>query len=96
MLTISYQKLYAALSGVDDDDGGVDHATMNAVNALPIRAIVVDSSMSENRMGGDDIVSIVDQVLNAQRDGYDIITWYGADTKVLILGVRKGDLTLTE
>lgn len=95
MLTISYAKLYEALSGINDDPEAVDQATMDAVNALDIKAIVVDFSMSENHIGGDDVVNIVDQVLAAQTEGYRIITWYGPEAEVLVIGYRPGQLTLT-
>lgn len=93
MLTISYAKLYEVLSG--DDPESVDQASMDAVNALDLKAIVVDFSMSENHIGGDDVVSIVDQVLEAQTEGYRIATWYGPDAEVLVIGYRPGQLTLT-
>jgi len=95
MLTISQKKLWAVLSGVDDDDDdvGVDQATMDAVNALDIKAIVF-GFMTQNHIGGDDVVGIVDQVLAAQKEGYSIVTWYGPAAEVLVLGVREGDLNL--
>ena len=51
-------------------------------------AIVCDFSMSEHRLGGDDVVQIVDDVLKAQMDGYTVHTWYGPETEVLVLGLK--------
>jgi hypothetical protein len=55
-----------------------------------VRPILVDQCAGENHLGGDDLVSLVDDVLAAQRDGYQILTWYGPDAEVLIAGVRPG------
>ena len=101
MLTISYKNLHALLLNDFDADElagagvEVDEATIEAVKKLDIKQICVDFSMSENHLGGDNLVDCVDTVLAAQKEGYRIVTWYnGPDTDVLILGFRPADLDL--
>jgi len=91
-LTISYKQLHNVLSGEQDE---VDQATIDTVLAIDITAICAESDMGEGYVGGDDVVSIVNDVLQAQKDGYSIVTWYGPDAEVLIVGVRGGTLNLT-
>ena len=53
-----------------------------------LKIIVCDCSMSEHHLGGDNIIDIARQILNAQNEGYQIHTWYGNDTEVLIIGLK--------
>ena len=48
--------------------------------------------MSENHLGGDHLVSIADDVLDALNEGYRIITWYGPKTQALVVGYRPKQL----
>lgn len=50
--------------------------------------VVVNFGMSEQHIGGDDIIAFVDKVIEMRSRNFDIITWYGPDTEVLILAVR--------
>lgn len=60
-------------------------------NVGNVRLILHDFGMSDHHIGGDDVISAVDDVLRAQQDGYsNIITWYGDSTEVLILGIKPG------
>lgn len=54
------------------------------------KVVVHDFSMSENHIGGDDVISFVDATIEAIKEGYQVHTWYGDDGEVLILGI-KGD-----
>ena len=83
------------------EDSGLTVADFNALHTLledkvgnPIRQIVADQGMSENHLGGDDLVSVVDQTLAAIKDGYEIATWYGPETEVLVVGYRPDYLTV--
>ena len=60
-----------------------------AGNHTKIEVIVHDFSMSENHIGGDDLVSIVQDVLKFERKGFKIYTWYGSSTEALIVGIKK-------
>jgi hypothetical protein len=78
-----------------DSEGGAPETRLTAdqfahLKTEDLRPILVDQYASENHVGGDDLVSLVDDVLAAQRDGYQILTWYGPDAEVLIAGVRPG------
>jgi len=43
--------------------------------------------MSECGLGGDNVVEIVDTVLQAIKDGYEIFTWYGPNSEALVIGL---------
>ena len=52
--------------------------------------------MSENRLGGDDMVELAAEVISAIEEGWKVVTWYGPDTEVLVAGIEKdfsGELT---
>jgi len=52
-----------------------------------LRNICVGSGMSENHPGGDDFVDLANRILEAIKDGFTVVTWYGDDTECLIAGV---------
>jgi hypothetical protein len=51
-----------------------------------MRPILIDQHVSENHLGGDVVVGVVDEVLAAQREDYQNVTWYGPNAEVLIAG----------
>jgi hypothetical protein len=53
-----------------------------------VKPIMVDQYASESHPGGEAFVSVVEGVLAAQHEGYQVITWYGPDAEVLIAGFR--------
>lgn len=55
------------------------------------KVICWDFGMSENHIGGDDVVSYVDSTIEAIKEGYEIYTWYGDDSEVLIIGIKLKD-----
>ena len=55
------------------------------------KVILCDFCMSENHLGGDDMIFVVDSVLEAIKDGYHIHTWYGDNAEVLIFGMKMED-----
>lgn len=66
-----------------------------ALKVLDFKVICCDFGMSENHIGGDDIVSFVDKTLDVCRDNvntHNVVTWYGDDTEVLIVGVPIEEL----
>jgi hypothetical protein len=81
MIKVTPQQLYNSLEN-------------NVTDAYDIQQIVVASGMSEDHLGGDDIVNLVKDVLEAQKNGYAIYSWYGPDTEVLIIGYRPDELTI--
>lgn len=52
--------------------------------------------MSEHHLGGDDVISMIDSVLEAVKDGYVVVTWYGPNTEALVAGIRPGELTVVD
>lgn len=106
MLTVTKQQLFAFLhcgaktykAFREDDEsrdvGGaclLDRATFNALKLCDLRRIVADSHMSENHLGGDDLVTLADDVLAALDAGYELVTWYGPQTETLVAGYRSSD-----
>lgn len=59
-----------------------------------IKDILASAGMSADYLGGDDIVSYVDQALDAVQEGYAIKTWYGDKTETLIVGFKPGKLEI--
>jgi len=57
-----------------------------------LKPIMADQYVSECHPGGDDLVGVVDEVLAAQRDGYQIVAWYGPNAEVLIAGYRGAQI----
>lgn len=54
-----------------------------------VRVIVHDFCMSENRIGGDDVIDYVEAAVKAERDGFAVETWYGPGGEVLIIGIKN-------
>ena len=104
MLKITKRQLWEILcigeSVVGEDESDIGQDLADEVDKLVqlgrIQEIVTDQFMSENHIGGDDIVGTVDQVLNAIAQGYEIITWYGSDAEALVVGVRPNVLEFTD
>lgn len=57
-------------------------------NKSCFHVIVNDFNMSENHIGGDNVISIVNEVKEAIENGYKVFTWYGPETETLILRVE--------
>jgi hypothetical protein len=55
-----------------------------------LRPILVDQYASANHPGGEEFVIVAEGVLTAQRHGYRVVAWYGANAEVLIAGIRPG------
>ncbi len=72
----------------------VDKTMFLALRKADIREIITDENMSETNLGGDDVVSIVDDTVTALNAGYTVATWYGPDTEVLVFGYRPNQLTI--
>ncbi len=58
--------------------------------------ICCGTDMSENHLGGDDILEYVAATANAAKLGLEIVTWYGPNAEALAIGVRPGLLDLFE
>jgi hypothetical protein len=89
----------------DDKTNGITEELFRALKALvdegteesgPIRQIIADFGMSEHHLGGDDLIEITNNVLDAIRDGYKVETWYGDDTETLIVGYKSDRLTVED
>lgn len=60
------------------------------------KTIVHGTEMSEDHLGGDDMVGVADDVLIALKEGFQICTWYGSDAEAMVVGYRADCLTITE
>ena len=89
MLHTTKKALWTALY----DDEQADQVLCEQVNSLDLRTICAGREMSEGSTGGDVVVQLVDEVLQAVADGYKVSTWYGDDTEVLIVGYRANQLS---
>lgn len=78
----------------DDENPQLTEETFHTLQAMDIKQIVADSSMSENHIGGDDVIAYIDEVVAAIKEGYEIITWYGPKAQVLVIGVRPNTLEI--
>jgi hypothetical protein len=61
-------------SAVDADEISFNKATFDILKAADLKNILAGSEMSENHLGGDDLVSLVNDILAAQQDGYVVVT----------------------
>ena len=83
-------------NSADPDEITLDEATFNILRSCDLKTIIAGSEMSENHLGGDDLVAVADDVVAAVRDGYAITTWYGRKTEALVAGYRPGQLSVRE
>lgn len=59
-----------------------------------VKVIVASSHMSDDRIGGDDVVSFVDDTLEAIKEGWTIFTWYGPNAEALIVGYKPDQIKI--
>ena len=91
MLTVTKQDLHKFLcEGIED----LDPSLVAALEASDIKLVIADFSMSENHLGGDDLIEFIDNTLEAIREGYTIVTWYGDGTEVLVAGIRPNQIAV--
>ena len=83
-------------NSADPDEITLEEATFNILRSCDLKTIIAGSEMSENHLGGDDLVAVADDVVAAVRDGYAITTWYGRKTEALVAGYRPGQLSVKE
>src|SRR5262245_36587221 len=81
-------------NAIEPDEITLNEAVFNLLKAADLKNILAGSEMSENHLGGDDLVSLVDEVLAAQKDGYVVVTWYGHHTEALVVGYKPDQLTI--
>lgn len=109
MLTVSKRQVHHILMELnlqnDINDGLITQAQIKQVRDLAesgaIREIVTNSperspTISENHLDADDVVNIVNNTLQAIKQGYSIVTWHDTDTNVLICGIRPDQIILTD
>jgi hypothetical protein len=98
MTRVSKHQLWSFLSeSYEEDDGSgvaLDDKLLAALGRCDLRPIVADFGMSEHHLGGDDLIGVVESVVQATRDGYEIVTWYGDHTQALVAGYRKEQLSV--
>jgi len=85
------ENLTEVWTGWDDEDPLPDFDEVKKMYNIwqehDVKIIIADSNMSEHHLGGDDIVSNIDAVLDAIMEGYSIATDYDAGD-VLVIGFR--------
>jgi hypothetical protein len=79
---------------VEDYDNAValDEATFTALKACDLKKVLIGQEMSTNHLGGDDLVSMADDVVAAVAAGYAITTWYGPSSEAMVAGYRSTEL----
>jgi hypothetical protein len=80
----------------DPDEITLDEATFNVLKSCDLKTIIAGSEMSEDHLGGDDLVSVADDVLAVIKEGYAVTTWYGHNSEALVAGYRPGQLSVKE
>jgi len=66
------------------------------LQATDLKEIIADEDMSTQNLGGDDMVSLANDILAAIAEGYTILTWYGDNAEALVVGYRPDQLTVTD
>lgn len=80
----------------DGDEMPFDQTTYDALQKCDLKNICAAWEMSENHLGGDDMVSLAAETAAAMREGYEIFTWYGPESEALVVGYRPSQLTVVE
>lgn len=78
-----------------DFERTLTQSQFDVMKKADILELVADQNMSENNLGGDDIVSVCVDVIDAICNGYTIATWYGENCEALVAGYRANELTVT-
>lgn len=53
-----------------------------------VKVVLRDWALSENHIGGDDVLYFIQKTIEVMKEGYEIHTWYGEKTEVLVIGVK--------
>lgn len=69
-------------------------AAFEAMKKLDLCEIISGTEMSENHLGGDDLVDVAHQTVQAIKSGYEVVTWYGDESEALVLGYRESEVTI--
>lgn len=73
---------------LDDDPNPITPELYEALKQADLKPILNGSEMSEDHLGGDDLVAVADDVLAAIKEGYEIVTWYGPKSEALVAGIK--------
>ncbi len=93
MIKITPHQLWLFLSD-HHEKLGVDLVEM--LKGADLKVVVADSNMSENHLGGDNVVEYVEEAVAAVRAGYSVFTWYGDDTEALVVGIKPGQIDISD
>jgi hypothetical protein len=83
-------------NNIEPEEVTLDEATFNILRSCDLKTIIAGSEMSEDHLGGDDLVSVADDVMAAIKEGYAVTTWYGHNSEALVAGYRPGQLSVKE
>ena len=86
------QQVYADLDAEEKERNGIKQEVFDFLQQQDIRVIAIGKNMSEEHLGGDDIIRIADKILaivdfQTQHPSHKVITYYGDDAEVLIAAV---------
>jgi hypothetical protein len=91
-----YEDFREQVTDLNGEEVLIDEAAFAGLKNCDFRKIVAGSHLSENHLGGDDLIAVADDVLRAVEDHYQIVTWYGQETQALIAGYRKDQLIIQD
>lgn len=90
MINITYENFHKFVCGF------CDHKSLKRqlkqLLELELRTIVVENDMMS--LDGEDVVDIANQVVQAVKDGFEIVTWHD-DDNTFVVGVRPGAVNLS-
>jgi hypothetical protein len=84
-MKISKQELWNFFA--DTGDESAKTRKYMAIHKNQFRVVCADFSMSENHIGGDDVIKIVNDTIKAINEKLKVVTWYGPELEVLIIGI---------
>jgi len=109
MLTVSQRDLYQYGTAAYDDDPEseeyldpkvyeeLDKLTKHTTEIQPkLIVLITGCGLSSERLGGDDLVGIVEAVNEAKDKGWKLTTWYTSNADCLIAVYDPKAVTVTE
>lgn len=73
-----------------------DPLAATAFSSADLKPVILDHLIGTHHLGGDDLVTAVDEVLVLIAQGYAIATWYGPSQQIMVLGYRRDQLELAD
>lgn len=93
---VDFESFCAEFDPDDEENSPLDEKTFDALKSVELRRILHGSEMSENHLGGDDLVALASETVTAVKEGYEVCTWYGPKSEALVVGYRPSELKIAE